>query len=116
MSTLYDRLREMKARAAIRKWEARQIDLAGGVWFRLQLLLASTRRAVIITADDAAALQRAGFEPHPVGFQLEPAKAFFVIAEELVPPGIAGSDVPLQDAGRILAAPAAILIPFSPPV
>ena len=38
----------------------------------------------------AAALQRAGFEPHPVGTQLEPAKAYFVIAEDDVPPNIGG--------------------------
>ena len=112
MSTLHERLREMKARAAIRTWEARQAELAGGVWFRLQLLLACTRRALVITAEEANELQRAGFEPHPVGLQLEPAKSFFVIAETNVPPEIAGSEVPLQEARRILAAPAAILIPF----
>ena len=110
---LHERLRKMKARAAIQKWEARQVLHAGGVWFRLQLLLASTRRALVITAEEAAALRSAGFEPHPVGTQLEPAKWFFVIAEENVPPEIAGSEVPLQEASRIVAAPAAILIPFS---
>lgn len=112
MSTLHERLREMKARAAIKKWEARQADLAGGVWLRLQLLLAHSRRALLITAADAGALKNAGFEPHPVGMQLEPAKLLFVIAEERVPPEIAGTDIALRD---VLRAPAAILIPFSSP-
>ena len=102
----------MKARIAIQKWEARQIDLAGGVWFHLQLLLASTRRALVITADEAAVLRNNGFEPHPIGMRLEPAKSFFVLSEEMVPPGVVGSEVPLQEAQRILLAPAAILIPF----
>jgi len=110
MSTLHERLREMKARAAIRKWEARQAELAGGVWLRLQLLLAQSRRALLITADEANALREAGFEPHPVGMQLEPAKSLFVIAEESVPPEIAGAEIDLRD---VLRAPAAILIPFA---
>jgi hypothetical protein len=108
---LHERLRQMKARAAIQKWEARQVDLAGGVWFHLQLLLASTRRALVITADEAAVLRNGGFEPHPIGARLEPPRSFFVLSEEMVPVGV-GSEVPLQEAQRILLAPAAILIPF----
>lgn len=109
---LHERLRQMKARAAIRQWEARQVDYAGGVWFRLQLLLARTRRALLITPDEANVLRRAGFEPNPVGMQLEPAKSLFVIAEKMVPPEIVGSEIALRE---ILRAPAAILIPFSKP-
>ena len=109
---LHERLRQMKARAAIQKWEARQVDLAGGVWFHLQLLFASTRRALVITAEEAEMLRNSGFEPHPIGMRLEPAKSFFVLSEEMVPPGVVGSEVPLQEAQRILLAPAAILIPF----
>ena len=109
---LYERLRQMKARAAIRQWEARQVDHANGVWFRLQLLLARTRRALLITAEEANALRTAGFEPNPIGAQLEPAKAFFVMTEEMVPPEIVGSEVALDETTRILLAPAAILIPF----
>jgi hypothetical protein len=108
---LHERLRQMKARVAIQKWEARQIDHAGGVWFHLQLLFASTRRALVITADEAEGLRNSGFEPHPIGSQLEPPKSFFVLSEEMVPPGV-GAEVPLQEAQRILLAPAAILIPF----
>ena len=102
----------MKARAAIRKWEVRQFEHAGGAWFRLQLLLARTRRALLITAEEADVLRKAGFEPHPVGMQIEPAKSLFVIAEEMVPPEIFGSEIALRE---ILRAPAAILIPFSAP-
>jgi len=109
---LHERLRQMKARIAIQQWEARQVDHAGGVWFHLQLLLASTRRALVLTADEAAVLRNGGFEPDPIGMRLEPPKSFFVLSEEMVPPGVVGSEVPLQEAQRILLAPAAILIPF----
>lgn len=60
-------------------------------------------------------MREMGFEPHPVGMQLEPPKSFFVIAEGEVPPEIVGSEVPLQESLRIVNAPAAILIPFSSP-
>lgn len=109
---LHQRLREMRARAAIRKWEARQVDHAGGAWFRLQLLLAATRRALAINADEVAILRAAGFEPHPVGAEIEPPKALFVVPEAKLPPSIIGCEVPLQDARRILLAPAMILVPF----
>jgi hypothetical protein len=111
---LHERLRQMKARAAIQQWEARQVAHAGGVWFRLQLLLAATRRALIISTDDVVLLQRAGFEPHLVGMELEPPKSLFVLGEEMIPAAVVGSEIPLQDAQRILLAPAAILIPFRP--
>jgi len=109
---LHERLRGIRSRVAIRKWEARQAMHAGGVWFRLELLLASTRRALVITAEEAAALRAAGFEPHPLGGEIEPPKSLFVVAEESVPALMAGREVAIQDARQILLAPAMILIPF----
>jgi len=109
---LHERLRQMKARVAIQQWEARQIGHARGVWFRLQLLLAQTKRALVITAEEATVLRNAGLEPSPVGLQLEPPKSFFVLSEQAVPLGVVGFEVPLQESNRLLLAPAAILIPF----
>jgi len=108
---LHERLRELKARAAIQQWEARQVDHATGTWFRLQLLLAYTRRALLITGEEAHMLREAGFESDPIG-ALEPPKSLFVMTEETVPPEIAGSEIPLHEWRQILLAPAAILIPF----
>ena len=51
---LYERLRQMKARTAIQKWEARHIDRASGGW----PLFASTRSALVITAAEASLLWR----------------------------------------------------------
>lgn len=109
---LHKRLREMKARIAIQKWEARQVNHAGGVWFRLQRLLADTRRALIITSEEAAVLRAAGFEEHPVGRELEPQKELFVIPEAAVPGNVTGREIALQDGQAILRASAMILIPF----
>jgi hypothetical protein len=109
---LHERLRGIRSRVAVRKWEVRQAAHAGGVWFHLDLLLAATRRALVITAEEATMLRAAGFEPHPVGAELEPPKALFVIAEERVPPSITGREVAMHDARQILLAPAMILIPF----
>ena len=111
--TLHRRLREMRSRVAIRKWEARQAGLAGGVWFRFTLLLASARRAIAISTEQVAMLRAAGFVPSPVGGQLEPPKLLFVIAEEKLPRSISGDEVALQDLRRILLAPALVLIPFA---
>ncbi len=109
---LHQRLRHMRSRAAIRAWEARQADHAHGVWFRLELLLARTRRALVISAEDRSILRASGFQPHPIGAQLEPPKALFVVSEEMLPPSIKAHEVPLQDAQQILLAPALVLIPF----
>lgn len=109
---LHQRLRELRARLTIRKWEMRQIDHAGGVWFRLQRLLASTRRALIITTEETAAMRAAGFESHAVGRELEPPKELFVIAEDSIPPEVRGREIPLYEAREILCASAMILIPF----
>lgn len=111
-AALHDQLRRMRSRAAIKKWEMRQIEHAGGVWFHLQLLLARSRRAFRISADEVKVLSDAGFEIHPLGAKLEPPKSIFVIREEMVPRAVIGTEVPLQDAQQLLLAPALILIPF----
>lgn len=114
MSTdrLYQRLREMKARAAIQAWEARQVSHAGGVWFRFQLLLAHTRRAFVISTEEVSILRASGFEADPIGAELEPPKSLFVVQEAELRPSITGREVALQDGPQIVAAPALLLIPF----
>jgi hypothetical protein len=112
---LHDRLRRMRSRVSIRKWEVRQIGHARGVWFRFELLLARTRRALAITAEDEARLRYGGFEPHAIGEELEPPKSIFVLSEEQLPSALQGRDVPLQDARQILLEPALVLIPFRGP-
>jgi hypothetical protein len=109
---LHDRLRRMRSRLMIRKWELRQIHHARGVWFRFEMLLAGTRRALVISDKEAATLRASGFEPHPVGGELEPPKALFVIPDEMLPAAIAGREIALHEAREILLAPALVLIPF----
>ena len=109
---LHERLRQLRSRVSIRKWELRQLGHARGVWFRFELLLAHTRRALAITEEEAATLREAGFEQHGVGGALEPAKSIFVLSEGQLLSSIQGRDVPLQDLQQILAARSLVLIPF----
>lgn len=109
---LHRRLRQIHARAAIRRWEVRQVRHAHGVWFRLEQLLAGTRCALAISSEKVLILRMSGFEPHPIGAELEPPKSLFVVPEERLPSSIEGADVPLQDKQQILLAPALVLIPF----
>jgi len=109
---LHARLRQMRARAEIRAWEARQIGHARGVWFRLELLFARSRRALAITAADAALLRASGFEPEAIGEELQPAKLIFVVSQDRLPAAIVGENVPLQDDRQLLLTPALLLIPF----
>lgn len=82
------------------------------MWFRLELLFARTRRALAISADDAALLRVHGFESLAIAGELEPARLIFVVSEDCVPSGVGGEEVPLQDSHRLLLAPALLLIPF----
>ncbi len=109
---LHQKLRGMRSRAAIRKWEARQAVHARGVWFRLELLLARTRRALVISAEDTMILRAAGFEALPIGAELDPPKTLFVMSEATLPASIKGFEVELQDKRQILLAAALVLIPF----
>jgi hypothetical protein len=109
---LHDRLRQLRARVAIRKWEIRQLPHAGGVWFRFELLLARTRRALAITGEEEEILRAAGIDQHKVGAELEPPKTIFVLSEKQLPASVGGQEVPLQELQQILAAKSLILIPF----
>ncbi|HYM59958.1 MAG TPA: hypothetical protein VEZ11_03580, partial [Thermoanaerobaculia bacterium] len=109
---LHRRLREMLARVEIQRWEARRVKHAHGVWFRLQLLLAETRRTLVITAEEASILRSGGFEPHVVGLELEPPKLLFVVPDGMLPPSVEGRELPIQDGRQILLASAMVLIPF----
>jgi len=111
--TLHRRLREMRARAAIRKWEARQINHARGAWFRFELLLAHAERALAVTPEEVEMLRASGIEEDPIGGEFEPRKFIFVISADRLPLQISGRDVPLQDKRRILMEPALVLFPFS---
>jgi hypothetical protein len=55
---LHRRLRSLRLRAAVRRWELQQLEHAGGAWFRLARLLAFARSAWAVDEADVASLNR----------------------------------------------------------
>ena len=78
------RIREARARAAVRAWEFRQRRGASGVWFRLRRVLADASEAYSVGEADAEQLIREGYAPEPVGAELEPAKKLLFVKRERI--------------------------------
>jgi len=66
---LHERVRVLRARAAIQRWEIRQRGHAAGSWFALERLFALNSRAWILSAQEAETLVAAGYEPGRLGFR-----------------------------------------------
>ncbi len=113
MDKLHARVREIRARAAIQRYEIRQMKYAGGVWFRLQRLLTFSRQAWTISDADARGLMAAGHEPHPAGLELEPPRRFFILREDGEVTSLRSArEVPLHASTELLVAPAVALVLF----
>jgi hypothetical protein len=109
---LHARLRAIRARVAIQRYEARQTNHAAGVWFRIQRLLAFSSRAWVINDDDARSLMAAGRQPHPSGLELEPPRRFFVLREEEAVSLASAHEIAVQSSAEMLVAPALALVLF----
>ena len=111
---LHERARALRARAAIQRWEIRQRGHAAGSWFALERLFALSRRAWILSAQDAEVLVAAGYVPDPAGLALqEPRRIFIVRFDEIA--SLAGArEISLRSSVELLLAPAIALVPFAP--
>ena len=109
---LHRRLRELRSRAAIRRWEMRQNAHAGGAWYRLARLLTYARGAWSLSDADAERLIAAGHAPHPHGLELEPPRRVFVVTEETLAVLPSARDVPLVSSPELLACRNLALVPF----
>lgn len=78
------RLDKVRSRLAVRSWEYRQRHLSHGVWFRLRHVLAYASRAYVIPEGEVAKLVAEGYEPEPVGRELEPEKVLIFLPAERV--------------------------------
>lgn len=84
LERMHARSRDVRTRAAIRRWEYRQRHLAAGVWFRLRRMLADTNAAYVISDPDARQLIAEGYTPEACGRELTPEKTIvFVDAPRL---------------------------------
>lgn len=109
---LQRRVREIRSRAAVRRWEMRQLDRAGGSWFRVARVLTYTRRAWAIGPADVEALLAAGYAPHSAGLDLEPPRKLFLVSEERVASLQSARPVELRASPELLAHRALALVPF----
>lgn len=112
VAALHVRARTINSRALVRRWEFRQRHLASGVWTRLRLALAMAERAFVIDEPTARELEREGFEPLPVGLELEPASRLYLIPParaDALPPG---APIALRIGDPLLRAGHVVLVPF----
>lgn len=108
------RLRAMRSRAAIRRWEGRQRDHARGSWDRLARCLALMRSAWAISDEDAAKLLAGGRAPDPAGLAFEPPRRLFVVTEAELAKLTSARPVALQASAELLGTPNLALIRFGP--
>ena len=108
---LQRRVREIRGREAIRRWEYRQRRHSKGVWFRLRRLLAEAETAIAITDDELARLRATGIEPQAVGAELMPPKQILLLDAGMAR-SVVGEGLPLRLDARLLASKNIVLIRF----
>ena len=109
---LRQRVRSVRSRALVRRWELGQLNLAAGAWYRLARRLTLSRRAWAISDEDADRLQRAGHHPDPVGNELDPPRRLFVVREEHLSGLGEAREVALRSSSELLAHRNLALVPF----
>jgi len=106
------RVKEVRARAQVQRWEFRQRALARGAWDRFRLALALARDAYAIDERTHVALVAEGFRADDAGAGLEPARRIVWItdarAQALATPKLA-----MRLDAAMLAAACIALVPFT---
>lgn len=106
------RARAVRTRAAIRRWQYRQRNLAAGVWFRLRRVLADAERAYAISDEDARQLVAEGYTPEPCGTEVAPEKTIIFVDEPRLAALSSRRPIPVRLGPAFLAARAVALVPF----
>jgi hypothetical protein len=106
------RARDVRTRAAVRRWQYRQRDLAAGVWFRLRRVLADAKAAYAISEEDAARLAAEGCRMHAAGEAVDPAKIILFVDEVRLSTVASSRSIPVRLGPEFLAARAVALVPF----
>ena len=107
------RLREMQARAQVRRWEYRQRHHSKGVWYRLRRVLAQAERVFVVSAEDARQLISEGFGPALVGDELHLNKTILVVPAERVDQLTSREETPVRLSVPLLEARQIVLVPFA---
>ena len=110
--TIAERVKAVRARARVRRWEYRQRNLAHGAWARFRAALAHAREAYAIDDATAAALIAEGFIIDDRGRGLEPPRILVWITAERAG-GLTGArPIALRLDAELLAARCLALVPF----
>jgi hypothetical protein len=107
------RVRAIRARAAVRRWELGQRDNAAGVWDRVARVLTSARCAWAIDDGDAERLLAAGHRPAPAGLELQPPRRLFVLSGEEIARLGSARPVALRASAELLNCRNLALLPFA---
>jgi hypothetical protein len=107
------RLKEHRARLAVRAWEYRQRHHAKGTWMRLRRALAAAAEAFVVPEDECEELLKEGFRALPVGKELEPSKTILFVTRERARAIVKKAPLALSLGPELMEARALILIPFN---
>jgi hypothetical protein len=111
-AVLHRRLQAAKARLLVRRWQARQVRSAHGVWDRLRRTLCDAAQAWVLPESAAARLEADGLRPLPVGFELEPPRRIFFVTRAQLAALDNAREVPVRLSAELLAARALALVSF----
>jgi hypothetical protein len=110
--TIAERVKAVRARALVRRWEYRQRNLAHGAWDRFRSALAHARDAYAIDDATAAALLAEGFAADDRGLGLEPPRRLVWITDERAARLAGARSLELRLDAELLAARCLALVPF----
>lgn len=110
--TIADRVKAVRARARIRRWEYRQRNLAHGAWDRFRAALAHAAEAYAIDETTAEILTAEGCVPDPRGAGLEPPRILLWVTPERSRTLPGAQPVTLRLDAALLGARWLALVPF----
>lgn len=110
--TIAERVKAVRARARVRRWEYRQRNLAHGAWARFRAALAHAREAYAIDDAIAAALIAEGFSTDDRGRGLEPPRTIVWITAERAGRLTGARPIALRLDAELLAVRCLALVPF----
>jgi hypothetical protein len=110
--TLQKRAAQVRAQAAVRRWEYRQRHHSKGVWDRLRGVLARTEVAYAVSDEVATRLIAEGSRPESVGQELHPPKTLIFASAQRAGQIPTRRAIPVRLGEQFLAAQGVLLIPF----
>jgi hypothetical protein len=111
--TIAARVKAVRARARVRRWEYRQRSLAHGAWDRFRAALAHAREAYVIDDATVAALVDEGYASDDRGRGLEPPRTLIWVTTERASQLRGARPIELRLGAQLLAARCLALVPFA---